>query len=369
MEGPVPGTVPAERFASLFQASQDAIVQADGDGRIVDVNPATGEMFGYDPEELAGEPLTKLMPERYRDQHREGLNRYLKTGKARVIGETVELQGRRKDGTEFPIELTIDTWTAEDDRYFSGIIRDVTDRKETQNQLEQSLQTWEEFGYAISHDLQEPLRSIKGHLQLVDQRLDEVDDEISESIDHAMSGADRLSILIEGLLDYARVQTRGAEFETVELEAVVHDVRQDLEHLLDEEDARVETEDPLPAVHGDAAQIRQLLQNLVENAVKYSGDEPARVRVMGSPVGGGQVELRVHDEGVGVAPEDQENIFRMSYQAEPEAPGSGIGLALCERIVNRHGGSIGVDSAPGEGTTFKITLPAAKTGGTGGQPG
>lgn len=369
MEGPVPGTVPAERFASLFQASQDGIIQADGDGRIVEVNPAAGEMFGYDPDELTGEPLTKLMPERYRDQHREGLNRYLKTGEARVIGETVELHGRRKDGTEFPIELTIDTWTAEDERYFSGIIRDITERKETEHQLEQSLQTWEEFGYAISHDFQEPLRSIKGHLQLVDQRLDDVEGEIRESIDHAMSGADRLSMLIEGLLDYARVQTRGAEFETVELDAVVREVHQDLEHLIDEHEAQVDVEDPLPAIHGDAAQIRQLLQNLVENAVKYSGDGPPRIRVTGSPVGGGQVELRVHDEGVGIAPEDQEDIFRMSYQAESEASGSGIGLALCQRIVNRHGGLIRVDSAPGEGATFTATLPAARAGGAGGQPG
>lgn len=369
MEGPVPGTVPAERFESLFQASQDAIVQADDDGRIVDVNPATAEMFGYDRDELVGEPLTKLMPERYRDKHRQGLKRYLKTGQARVIGETVELHGLRKGGTEFPIELTIDTWTAEDDRYFSGIIRDITGRREVQRRLEQSLQTWEEFGYAISHDLQEPLRSIIGHLQLVDQRLEEVDEEIRESIEHAMSGAERLNSLIEGLLDYARVQMRGLEFERVELAAVVGDVRQDLEHLLEEQDARVEVEDPLPAVQGDAAQIRQILQNLVENAVKYSGDGPPRVQIAAQPSGGRQVELLVHDEGVGIAPREQEDIFKMSYQAESQASGSGIGLALCRRIVERHGGSIEVDSTPGKGTTFTVRLPAAGAEGPGGQPG
>ncbi len=361
MEGPIPGTVPEERFRALFRATQDAVIHADSSGRIVDWNPAAAEMFGYDREAVIGEPLTTLMPERYREAHEAGIRRFLETGDATVIGDTVELEGRRRDGTEFPIELTLDTWTADDDRYFSGIVRDITERKRSQERLEQSLETWEAFGYGISHDLKEPLRTIKGHLELVTKHLEDedVDEGIRESLDYALDGAERMSRLIEGLLAYARVETRGPDPEPVPLDTIVQDALDDLDHLLDESDALVEVAEDLPSVRADEAQIRQVVQTLVENSVKYSGDGPPEIEIDAERTEtNGWVEVHVTDDGIGIDPDKADEIFRMFHQLDPAVDGSGIGLALSKRIVQRHGGDIDVDAASGQETTIRFTLPA-----------
>lgn len=359
MQGPVPGTIPEERFRTLIRATQDAIVQADASGRVVDWNPAAEEMFGYGREEILGEPLTVLMPERFRESHEAGIRRYLETGDAKVLGETVELHGLRADGTEFPIELTIDTWSADDERFFSGIIRDITERKRTEKRLQQSIETWEAFGYGISHDLKEPLRTIKGHLELVDGRLEDADEEIRESLTYAIDGTARMSKLIDGLLAYARVETRGEPPEPTSLEDIVQAACDDLQHLLEESDATVEIEEDLPEVAVDEAQVRQVLQTLIENSVKYSGKEPPSITVQAERIrSNGWVKVRVEDEGIGIEPEKTDEVFRMFHQLDPAVTGSGIGLALSRRIVLRHGGEISAEGEPGEGTTIQMTLPA-----------
>ncbi|ELY55543.1 sensor histidine kinase [Natronolimnohabitans innermongolicus] len=237
--------------------------------------------------------------------------------------------------------------------------------EEAVTELEASNERLEEFAYAVSHDLQEPLRMVRSYVRLLERRYgDELDDDGQEFVDYAVDGAERMGTMIDGLLAYSRIQTQGESFEPVDLEVVLEDVRTDLQLKIEEHDAEIESES-LPTVTGDESQLRQVFQNLLSNAIEYSGDEPPRVRITAERDGGdgdeGAWTIAVSDEGIGMEPADTERIFEIFQRLETadDRSGSGIGLAVCKRIVERHGGEIRVETAPGEGSTFFVTLPDA----------
>ena len=239
-----------------------------------------------------------------------------------------------------------------------GVIRDVTAREEYRRKLVESNERLEQFAYAASHDLQEPLRMVTSYLQLLERRYgDELDEDADEFIDYAVDGAERMREMIDGLLEYARVETRGDPLEPVELNEVLDDVRTDLQLQIEESDARIDG-GPLPQVSGDEGQLRQVFQNLVTNAIEYSGDEPPRITVSAER-NGATWRISVHDDGIGIDSDETDRIFELFQRlhSHDECDGTGIGLALCRRIVERHGGAIGVESEPGEGSTFSFTLP------------
>ena len=180
----------------------------------------------------------------------------------------------------------------------------------------------------------------------------------AERDDVAVDGAERMRGMIEGLLMYSRVETRGDQFGPVDLDSVLADVRADLRVRIQESDAEI-TADSLPHVEGDESQLRQVFQNLLDNAIEYSGDEPPEIHVAAER-DGDWWRIDVSDEGVGIDPDDADRVFEVfeSLHTNDEHPGTGIGLALCERIVERHGGDIWVESELGEGSTFSFTLPA-----------
>ncbi|QFU81611.1 ATP-binding protein [Natronorubrum aibiense] len=228
----------------------------------------------------------------------------------------------------------------------------------TNRDVEASNERLEQFAYAASHDLQEPLRMVTSYLMLVDNRYgDQLDTDGREFIAYAVDGAERMREMIDGLLEYSRIETQGESFEPVDLEAVFADVQQDLEVQLAERDATVELES-LPRVEGDSHQLRQLFQNLLSNALEYSGDEPPRIRVAAERDGSRWI-VSVEDNGIGIDPADADRIFELFQRlhSRKEYPGTGLGLALCQRIVERHGGEIWVDSESGEGATFSVALP------------
>ncbi|WP_276253127.1 sensor histidine kinase [Halomontanus rarus] len=239
-----------------------------------------------------------------------------------------------------------------------GVARDITDRKTYERRLEESNKRLEQFAYAASHDLQEPLRMISSYLQLIENRADdELTEETEEFLEFAINGADRMRDMIDGLLAYSRVETQGEPFEPVDLDEVVADVQDNLDVRITESDADVEV-DELPRVLGDENQLHQVFQNLLSNAIEYSGDEPPQVSI--SAVRNGSMwEVSVRDEGIGIEPDEQDRIFEVFQRlhSQNDHEGSGIGLALCERIVERHGGEIWVESELGAGSTFTFTLP------------
>ncbi|WP_440772107.1 sensor histidine kinase [Natronorubrum sp. DTA28] len=232
------------------------------------------------------------------------------------------------------------------------------ERERYQRKLEESNERLERFAYTASHDLQEPLRMITSYLGLIDQRYgDELDADATEFLEFAVDGAGRMTEMIDGLLTYSRVETRGDPFEPVELDAVLADVRDDLQFRIEETDAELSSKS-LPRVEGDPDQLRQVFQNLISNALEYSGDEPPRIRVSAERTGSNWT-VSISDEGIGIDPDDAERIFEVfeRLHSHEEHPGTGIGLALCKRIVERHDGEIWVDSESDEGATVQFTLP------------
>ena len=251
-----------------------------------------------------------------------------------------------------------------------GAVQDVTERKRREqrleeliDRLEESNERLEQFAYAASHDLQEPLRMVSSYLQLIESRYaDDLDEDAREFIEFAVDGADRMRDMIDGLLKYSRVETQGEPLEPVELDAVMEDVLANLQVQIEESDAEIAVGD-LPKVEGDASQLRQLFQNLLDNAIEYSGDEPPHVEVSAERVGP-ECRVSIRDEGIGIDPAAQDRIFEVFQRlhSREEYSGTGIGLALCQRIVERHDGDIMVESEPGEGATFTVTLLAPADG-------
>ena len=249
-----------------------------------------------------------------------------------------------------------------------GAIQDITERKHREQRLgelierlQESNERLEHFAHAASHDLQEPLRMISTYLQLLEDRYESaLDEEGQEYLEFAVDGADRMRAMIDGLLQYSRVETQGKPLEPVSLDAVLDDVLEDLQLQIEESDATIAVDD-LPRVEGDGSQLRQVFQNLLENAIEYSGDEPPQIHVTAERDGDEWV-VSVADEGIGIDPENTDQIFEVfeRLHSRDEHSGTGIGLALCERIVERHGGDIWVDSEAGEGATFSFTLPAVE---------
>ncbi|MXR21101.1 PAS domain S-box protein [Halobacterium bonnevillei] len=236
------------------------------------------------------------------------------------------------------------------------------EREALLTELEASNERLEQFAYAASHDLQEPLRMVSSYLSLIERRYgDKLDEDGREFIEYAVDGADRMQEMIDALLAYSRVETEGEQFEPVELDSVFEDLCQDFQLRIRESDATV-TAESLPTVHGDEDQLRQVLGNLLSNAIEYSGDSPPTVEVSGRRADGEWV-VAVSDDGIGIDPEHADDIFEVFQRlhSHDEHAGTGVGLALTQRIVERHGGDIWVESEPGEGATFYFTVPDVKT--------
>ncbi|PCR90388.1 PAS domain S-box protein [Natrinema ejinorense] len=251
-----------------------------------------------------------------------------------------------------------------DDEIYAGmvVVQNVTELREYQHQLEESNEQLEQFAYAASHDLQEPLRMVTSYLQLIgDQYGDALDEDGEEFLEFAVDGAERMRQMIDGLLEYSRIETRGDPFEPVDLDDVLDDVRKDLQMRIDESNAEITTDD-LPRVDGDDSQLRQVFQNLLSNAIEYSEDKPPQVDISATR-DDDQWVISVRDDGIGIDPDKQERIFEVFQRlhTHEEHSGTGIGLALARRIVERHDGEIWVDSEPDEGSTFSFTLPSVDT--------
>jgi len=354
-----------ERFRTLALTAQDAIISADSPGRITYFNPAAERIFGYAAAEVNGEPLTVLMPEQFRAAHCAGLARYLKTGQAHVVGHTVELMGRRKDGREFPIELSLASWKRGGDVAFTGIIRDITERKqidvalrERTTQLEAANQELEAFSYSVSHDLRAPLRSLDGFSQaLLEDCSDRLDAQGKEYLQRVRTASQRMAKLIDDLLDLSRVTRSEMRVESVDLSALARGIAAELQRREPARTMEFEIAPKLVA-RGDEGLLRVVLENLLGNAWKFTGKRPRARIELGVTQHDGRPAYFVRDDGAG---------FEMTYAGKlfgafqrlhgaTEFEGTGIGLATVQRIIHRHGGRVWADAAPDRGATFYFTL-------------
>jgi PAS domain S-box-containing protein len=355
------------RFRGLLEAAPDSVVIVDQSGTIQMVNRQVEVIFGYPREELLGHSVEVLMPERFHGRHVGHRMSYSHDPHTRPMGVGLELFGRRKDGSEFPVEISLSPMRSDDESVVISIIRDVTGRKETEQRLRaaavnlaRSNAELEQFAYVASHDLQEPLRMVASYTQLLGRRYrGKLDADADEFIGFAVDGARRMQELINDLLTYSRVGTRALQLEQVDAGQLVEEVAGDLAAAIDEAGASV-THDELPVVRADRVQLRQLLQNLIANGIKFSRpDTPPHVHVSATR-GPTAWTFAISDNGIGIEAEYLDRIFVLFQRlhSRGEYPGTGIGLAICKKIIERHGGQIDVESEPGKGTTFLFTLPA-----------
>ncbi len=351
-----------DRFRIALEASPTAMIMADEEGRIVMVNHAAAELFGYGNDELLGEPIEVLVPESYRQGHPSLRAGFAGEG-ARPMGVGRDLAARRSSGSEFPVEIGLNPIRTEEGDFVLAAVIDLTERVRAAKELERSNRELEHFASVASHDLQEPLRMVAGYMRLLDQRHGEqLDAAARQYVRYAVDGTARMQDLIEGLLTYARVQRGPGGLEPVALDEAVQWAVSNLQAAIADSGASLSI-DSLPVVDGDATQLGQLFQNLIGNAIKFRSETPLRIEISAVRQDGEWL-LAVTDNGIGIDGESRERVFEIFQRLHDreDYEGTGIGLAVCRRIVERHGGLIWLEPAPGGGTKVCFTLPCGAAG-------
>jgi PAS domain S-box-containing protein len=354
------------RFRALVESAPDAIVIVKSDGTIELVNAEAERLFGYSRDGLIGQDFAILIPERLRDIYKRHRARYFTDPKPRQMGADRDLWARRKDGSLFPVEISLNPLEGPEGLSVTAAIRDITDRKDAQEQLAQKMrelshsnEALEKFAHLASHDLQEPLRMVASYTQLLAKRYKgRLDADADEFITYAVDGTQRMKRLIEDLLLYSRAGKGAPPVRAFSSEAALQEALTNLRARLEETGARV-THDPLPVIVGWDAQLVQILQNLIGNALKYRGDRVPEIHVSAQK-GKAEWIFSVADNGIGIDSRYFERIFQLFQRlhGREEYEGTGIGLAICQRILQQQGGRIWVDSILGEGSTFYFSLPA-----------
>lgn len=361
------------RLQAVIETAIDSIILIDNKGLIELVNPAAAELFGYAPEEMLGKNVKMLMGSPHHEAHDGYLERYQRTREARIIGIGREVKGLRKDGSTFPARLAVSEVTLENRTLFAGIIHDLTDVMEAQEklrryaaELERSNRELQDFAYISSHDLQEPLRKIQAFGSRI-QGMDDIhlSEKGSDYLNRMLNAAGRMQRLINDLLSYSRVSTKANPFTLLDLDGVLKGVLGDLEVLVDKSGAHIQYGE-LGEIEADPTQIRQLFQNLISNAIKFSkADQKPEIKIWAEQAekevltgSSPALTIFVQDSGIGFDERYLDKIFQIFQRLEgKQYEGSGVGLAICQRIVARHGGHIDAKSKIGEGATFRVTLP------------
>lgn len=359
-------------LSELLEHAPDPTVIVDARGLIVFSSHQLMAVLGYNRDELLNQPVHVLIPSRFHGAHVTHIRAFFERPAARPMGPGLDLWAVRKDGVEIPVEISLSSVGDGDQRLVVANLRDVSARRQVllevqklnqelshkTSELEALVGDLRMFAQTASHDLQAPLRQISQFLMLLERRhQDQLSDEAREYVRFAVDGASRLSLMVQDILAYSRIGASEQNFVCVSMAEVLDSVQANLQTLLSESGAEL-THDDLPQVRADRAQVEQLLLNLVINAISYRGDDPPRIH-LSAELDGEHWRFSVRDNGVGIDGAEHERIFAMFHRAGPSAgrPGSGIGLSICRRVVERHHGRIWVESERGAGATFHFTLP------------
>ncbi len=349
-----------QKFRALLEAAPDAMLMCRNDGEIMMVNSQTEVLFGVKREKLIGQNIRMLVPA-WSAQASRG----------------VELMAMHADNSPFPVEISFSPLDTEEGQVITSAIRDITERKKAEEQIRQlnanleervlerteellrSNEELQQFAYIASHDLQEPLRTVSIYAQLLAKRYrGQLQGDADQFIAFIVENAGRMERLIHDLLDFSRVDARGTDFfSQTSCEGALDDAIRNLRSLVDESSAVI-TRDPLPVVAGDMVQLTRLFQNLLVNSIRYRSADSPRIHIS-AQTRGGEWLLSVKDNGIGIEPQYAEKIFGIFRVLQPrdKSSGSGMGLAICRKIVSRHEGRIWVESELGKGATFYFTLP------------
>ncbi len=381
------------RHRTVVDNIADGVIAIDAQGHVESFNHAAERLFGYAASEVIGQNVKMLMPEPYYGEHDQYLDNYLSGGPKKVIGIGREVEGRRRDGERFPMDLAISEIALGDRRVFVGITRDISERKRAENALRDLNATLEQqvaertevaeqrteelvkingeleaFTYSVSHDLKEPLRTVEAFSQfLLEDYADKLDAEGKDHLTRLAQASARMKQLIENLLALSRIGRVTEPPAPTDVGRIVSAVVEGMRATLAERHASVEVADDIPRVLADPTRIEQIFGNLIGNGIKFNQSDAPRVTVGVRGIEDGQVVLYVRDNGIGIDPQYHGRIFGIFQRLHrrEEYEGTGAGLAIVQRSVDTLGGRIWVESEPGAGTTFLFTLPLAAGESTG----
>jgi PAS domain S-box-containing protein len=379
-----------ERMRAILETAVEGIITIDERGIIESINPAGERLFGYAKAQVIGRNVSLLMPAPYRQEHNRYLANYLRTGQAHIIGIGREVVGQRRDGTVFPMDLSVSEVKLPNRRLFTGFVRDITDRKraeeklaELADNLAEKNKELETIVYVASHDLRSPLVNIQGFSQELAEACQRIRaklaaaagnsvpkaelepilaDDVPEALEFIQAGVAKIDGLLSGFLRFSRLGRAAIKIERLDLNAMLAQIACAMEFQIKQAGATVRIAKRLPACFGDETQINQVFSNLLDNALKYrKPTRPGLIAITGC-VENGRAIYAIQDNGIGIAPEHQHKIFEIFHRLDPASgSGEGLGLTIAQRILERQNGKIRIESEPGKGSTFFVSLPAASS--------
>lgn len=353
------------RAKLVLDMANDGVITINEKGIVSDYNAACEEMFGYRPDEVIGENIKMLMPEPDHTKHDDYIAHYYKTGERKIIGIGREVEGKRKDGSTFPIDLSVSEVLLKDRRLFTGIIRDITERKEAEEEKEELIEKLslsnkelDEFAYVASHDLKAPLRVIDNASRWLEEDLGErLDEESRENMELLRGRVSRMEKLLDDLLEYSRIGRKmNQDYDEI---SSGKDLMNDITLLLAApEGFSVQFDPEFLSMHFNRMPLKQILLNLINNALKHHDKETGKIEVKVKDRGD-HYRFSVADDGPGIAPEFQEKVFKMFQTLKPrdKVEGSGMGLAMVKKHIEHFGQTITLESEEGKGCVFHFTWP------------
>jgi len=362
-----------EQIQTMFKAAPDAVIVIDSAGIIRRWNIKAETLFGWKEEEVTGKLLSEtIIPYRYREAHQKGMAHFLSTGEGPVLDRSIEIQALQKNDTEFNIALSISPMILKSKYLFIGFIRDITERKKAENeikqlnadleknlhQLETANKELEAFSYSVSHDLRAPLRAVNGYAKMLSEDYKSIFDEEAERLLKVIQdNANKMGKLIDDLLAFSKMGRTDIRKTLVDMKEIAENVSFDLGRTA-EHRAAIKIENLHPA-HADYSLMQHVFINLISNAIKYSSKSANPLIEIKSQIKNGEEIYSVHDNGVGFDMQYVHKLFGVFQRLHDmhEFEGTGVGLAIVQRIIHKHGGKVWADAKPGEGATFFFSLP------------
>ena len=359
-------------FEGLFEFAPDAIIVIGREGLIFKANKQVERLFGYTREELLGVDHDILVPERFKKKHMGNRKEYISEPHARHMGTGMELYGRRKNGSEFPVDIALGPMHVDKETMVLAVVRDFTERQRWEKanreinedllsrtlELERAYKDMQSFSYAASHDLRSPLVTIKGFSKiLLEDYAEKLDDSGKDLLNRISAGTERMDRLIADLLTFSKVSTREIQKSEFNMEELAHRLIGELKSTIGERDIKFEVKH-LPSAYGDLPMITQVLVNLLSNAIKFTQTRATAIIEVGGSIENSENTYYVQDNGIGFDMQFRDRLFGLFHRihTSKEIEGTGVGLVIVKNIVEKHGGRVWAEGRPDEGAKFYFSL-------------